>query len=66
VTFRPLEKRRYDDFIELSQLDFQHVVKIPLRAKLPEFKVEIPDELTLGVCSVNDVVSGKIKLTNLR
>lgn len=66
ITFRPLEKVSYNDHLEIIQLDFQKSVKIPLVALLPDFKLEIVEDLNLGVCSIHDSVSANVKITNPR
>ncbi|RNA28727.1 coiled-coil domain-containing protein [Brachionus plicatilis] len=65
ITFRPLEKVEYNDSIEVEILDFQKSVKIPLIAKLPQYKIAISDSLNLGPCSVYESVSSSLRLTNL-
>ena len=65
ITFRPLDKFKYEDFLEVNQLDFQKTFKISLTADLPKFKIELIDETDLGSCAVNEIVTKQIKLKNL-
>lgn len=51
--------------MEINQLDFQKTVKIPIIAKLPEFKLEIIENINFGACSVYDNVLSTIKINNL-
>ena len=65
VTFRPVEKIDYEDFIEVNQIDFQKVFKIRLCAKLPEHKIELEKSIHMGMSSVNDSITSVIKVKNL-
>lgn len=66
ITFRPLEKVAYEDFVELYQIDFQKSFKIPLIAKLPEYKIELDKTINLGPCSIGEFVSLTVKIKNNR
>lgn len=65
VTFRPLDKIQYEDYIEINQIEFGKIFKIPLTAELPQFKLEFENELNIGSCAVNEIISKKIKINNL-
>ncbi len=66
ITFRPLDKIRYEDYIEVNQVEFGKSFKIPLIANLPQFKINFDNELNIGSCAVNEMISKKIKIYNLR
>lgn len=66
VTFRPLEKVHYKDVIELHQLDFQKIVKIPISALLPEYKIDFQERIHFNTSSVFGETSLTAKITNKR
>ncbi len=66
VTFRPLDRIRYEDYIEFNQIEFGKVFRIPLTAELPQFKIVFENDLNIGSCAVNENISKKIKIQNLR
>ena len=65
VTFRPLDKIKYEDYIEVNQIEFGKTFKIPLTADLPQFKLEFENELNIGSCAVNEIITKKLKINNL-
>ena len=65
ITFRPLEKIKYEDYIEINQIDFQKVFKIPLKAILPQYKIDFVNELDMGPCSAGECVTKDIRIKNL-
>uniref|UniRef100_A0A8C5PWI0 Coiled-coil domain containing 108 n=1 Tax=Leptobrachium leishanense TaxID=445787 RepID=A0A8C5PWI0_9ANUR len=50
VTFRPLEKRNYEDTIVFEVEE--GCVSVLLRATLPQHKLSFPEELTMPTCAV--------------
>ena len=66
ITFRPLDRIRYEDYIEVNQIEFGKVFKIPVVAELPQFKIHFENDLSIGSCAVNEVISKKIKIQNSR
>jgi hypothetical protein len=66
ITFRPLDKIRYEDYIEVTQIEFGKTLKIPLTAELPQFKINFDNELNIGSCAVNEMISKKMKIYNQR
>ena len=66
ITFRPLQKVEYNDSFLVEIIDFEKNVRIPLVAKLPQYKINISESLNLGLCSVYESVNNSLRLTNLR
>jgi hypothetical protein len=60
-----LEKIKYEDCLEVNQIDHQNVFKIPLRAELPQFKIDLVTELDMGSCAAGECVQRQVKLRNL-
>jgi len=60
-----LEKIKYEDYLEVNQIDHQNVFKIPLKADLPQFKIDFTSELTMGSCAVGECVEKRFKLKNI-
>lgn len=65
ITFRPLEKIRYEDCVEVNLIDFQKTFKIPLTAELPQFKIDVPKELDMGPCAAGEYLTKQIRIKNL-
>ena len=65
ITFRPLDKIKYEDYIEVNQIDFQNTFRIPLTANLPEFKIDFINEQDLGSCAAGEFVQKQIRIKNL-
>ena len=64
ITFRPLEKIKYEDYLEINQIDHQNVFKIPLTADLPQFKVDFTGELDMGACAAGECVEKQLRVKN--
>ena len=64
ITFRPLDKIKYEDCIEVNQIDFQNVFKIPLNADLPQFKIDLAKELDMGPCASGECIEKQIRIKN--
>ncbi len=66
ITFRPLDKQDYEDYLEVNQIDFQKIFRINISAKLPQHKIDLVSNINFGPVCVNDLVFSKIKVNNLR
>ncbi|XP_064646085.1 cilia- and flagella-associated protein 65-like isoform X2 [Lineus longissimus] len=62
VTFRPLEKNQYEDKIEFHTHD--GIFEIPVKAVLPEFKIEIPSDINMKMCAAEDFVETTFEVKN--
>ncbi|KAM8934038.1 LOW QUALITY PROTEIN: cilia- and flagella-associated protein 65 [Pelodytes ibericus] len=62
VTFRPLEKRDYEDCIEFEAEEGSFFVA--LRATLPRPKLLFPEEVALPTCAAHDTSKGSFVLRN--
>ncbi|XP_074643169.1 cilia- and flagella-associated protein 65-like [Tubulanus polymorphus] len=62
VTFRPLEKKVYDDEIEFKTKD--GIFKVPIKAVLPEFDIQIPELIDMKMCAVQDYVEAIFEMKN--
>ena len=66
ITFRPVEKVEYHDYVEIYQVEFSNSFRIELTAVLPQYKIDIQNELNMDLCAAYDGISKQLKLTNLR
>ncbi|XP_075685231.1 cilia- and flagella-associated protein 65 isoform X2 [Rhinoderma darwinii] len=63
VTFRPLEKRDYEDAITFATEDGSF--SVALRATLPRHELLFPEELSLPTCAVYDTSQATFVLRNV-
>ena len=63
VTFKPLEKRVFSDYIEI--LTNEGSFLIPIRAILPTANLSLPSSLQFGMCSVLDNITMDFNLSNI-
>ncbi|XP_077997157.1 cilia- and flagella-associated protein 65-like [Glandiceps talaboti] len=63
VTFRPLEKNIYEDFIEFETTEGPF--KVPIRAVLPKHELAVPDHLQFGMCAAQDSVEVTFDIHNV-
>lgn len=63
VTFKPLEKRVFSDFIEILTNDGSFL--IPIRAIIPTANLSLPSSLQFGMCAVLDNITVHFNLSNI-
>jgi len=63
ITFKPLVKDRYEEFIEFLTKDGKF--KIAMKASLPEAQLKLPDSINFGMCAVKDQMTVKFEITNI-
>ena len=62
VTFRPVKKETYDDYIEF--ITATGGFRIPIRATLPLVKLQVPAQLHFGYVPANEVASKSFVIKN--
>lgn len=62
VTFRPLEKCVYEDKILFHTRD--GMFEIPIKAVLPKFDIDIPENLNFNMCAAKDFVDATFDVKN--
>ena len=64
ITFRPIERQEYADYVELTQVEFQKTFRIILSAVLPHPRLQVQSSLNMGMVCVNETVSSRLELRN--
>ncbi|KAK3591649.1 hypothetical protein CHS0354_040559 [Potamilus streckersoni] len=62
ITFRPLEKVRYEDKIEFHTKEGSFVV--PIKATLPEYHIQVPERIDFNMCAAHDYSEATFTVTN--
>ncbi|XP_072031285.1 cilia- and flagella-associated protein 65-like [Amphiura filiformis] len=62
VTFRPLERNKYEDCIEFETMDGKF--EVPIQAVLPQHNLSLPEHLNFGMCASHDHVQVTFELNN--
>ena len=63
VTFKPLEKRVFSDYIEILTSEGSFV--IPIKAIIPTANLSLPTSLQFGMCSLLDNITVDFNLSNI-
>ena len=62
VTFRPVKKETYDDYVEF--ITATGGFRIPIRATLPLVKLQVPAQLHFGYVPANEIASKSFTIKN--
>ncbi len=66
ITFKPLEKVLYEDFVDFTFHESQIKFQIPLKGQLPNFNLDFIESIDFGICAAFECINKEVQITNLR
>jgi cilia- and flagella-associated protein 65 len=66
VTFKPLEKINYEDWIEFVFQEMNVEFRVPIRGFIPQYNIQVQDSIDLGMCTTFETVTHEIQIANTR